>query len=186
MFLFLVENFSLQSPEKSRSVFCLPSRHESETELLTVRKRVDSFLNSDTGVSSFFWVYLISILLSLCLDIYIFAYEKERREKTVDTMQTPYARARVCVCVRVNCCCFCFRHWKDGLCARATVQHIYLSIWHVCVPVWTFGWYWFMFEWEKKKKKKKKKKNEATYLPNIVTSELLLTLDRGIIHWRHR
>jgi hypothetical protein len=59
---------------------------------------------------------------------------KRDEKKTVDTMQTPYAR----VCVRVNCYCFCFRHWKDGMCVCATVQRIYLSIWHVfaCMDIW--------------------------------------------------
>jgi hypothetical protein len=62
--------------------------------------------------------------------------KKRDEKKTVDTMQTPYAR----VCVRVNCYCFCFRHWKDGicLCVCATAQRIYLSIWHVCacMDIW--------------------------------------------------
>ncbi len=63
--------------------------------------------------------------------IYMHMKKRDEKKKTVDTMQTPYARARVCV--RVNCCCFCFRHWKDGmyLCVRNCAT--YLSFYLTCV-----------------------------------------------------
>ena len=138
--------FSFQSREKSRSVFCFSPRAHSDWSfafsppLLPCEESVDSVLNSNTRVSSFpsFMLYL-SIYLSACIYIYIFAYEKKRREKTVDTMQTPYARARVSVCEltvavfasdieKMGCVCVCARN-----CAT------YLSFDLTCVCVCLYG-----------------------------------------------
>lgn len=182
MFLFLVENFPF-SLERNLDLSFIFLREIIRTNpLLSYRAKTAStqFWTAMIEFLLFLALYYIYLSISRPLYISIRIWKEETRKDSWYDADT--IRARACVCVRVNCCCFCFRHWKDGLCVCARNCATYLSFDLTCVCVCACMDIWMVLVYVRMEEKK----NEATYLPNIVTSELLLMFDRGIIHWRHR